>query len=83
MRSRIRSADSFLTTIQIRIYGMTHFDENAEYWGDKVKPIIGAANGRFTARSVKIFGDGKSSSLRELSVVDLFLQALCDPVGQL
>ncbi|KAI0305633.1 amidohydrolase family-domain-containing protein [Multifurca ochricompacta] len=44
--------------LPIRIYGMTHFDENAEYWGDKVKPIIGAANGRFTARSVKIFGDG-------------------------
>jgi hypothetical protein len=37
---------------------MTYFDENAEYWGDKVKPIIGAANGRFTARSVKFFGDG-------------------------
>lgn len=47
-----------LTTIQIRIYGMTHFNENAEYWGDQMKPIIGAANGRFTARSVKIFGDG-------------------------
>ncbi|KAI0266689.1 amidohydrolase family-domain-containing protein [Gloeopeniophorella convolvens] len=44
--------------LPIRIYGMTHFDENAEYWGDKIKPIIGAANGRFTARSVKIFGDG-------------------------
>jgi len=44
--------------LPIRIYGMTHFDENFEYWGDKVKPIIGAANGRFTARSVKIFGDG-------------------------
>lgn len=47
--------------IQIRIYGMTHFDENAEYWGDQIKPIIGAANGRFTARSVKIFGDGECS----------------------
>jgi hypothetical protein len=54
-----------LTIIQIRIYGMTHFDENAEYWGDQIKPIIGAANGRFTARSVKIFGDGECSSLRE------------------
>ncbi|KAH9994002.1 amidohydrolase family-domain-containing protein [Russula vinacea] len=42
----------------IRIYGMTHFDENTEYWGDKIEPIIGAANGRFTARSVKIFADG-------------------------
>ena len=37
---------------------MTYFDENAEYWGDKVKPIIGAADGRFSARSVKFFGDG-------------------------
>jgi hypothetical protein len=46
---------------------MTHFDENSEYWGDKIKPIIGAANGRFTARSVKIFGDGKPYSLPELS----------------
>jgi hypothetical protein len=44
---------------------MTHFDENAEYWGDQIKPIIGAANGRFTARSVKIFGDGECSLLRE------------------
>jgi len=44
--------------LPIRIYGMTYYDENAEYWGDKVKPIIGAANGRFTARSVKFFGDG-------------------------
>lgn len=37
---------------------MTYFNESAEYWGDKIKPIIGAANGRFTARSVKIFADG-------------------------
>ncbi|KAA1474330.1 hypothetical protein DENSPDRAFT_840908 [Dentipellis sp. KUC8613] len=44
--------------LPIRIYGMTYFDETAEYWGDKVKPIIGAANGKFTARSVKIFADG-------------------------
>ncbi|KAN0114100.1 Amidohydrolase family domain containing protein [Russula decolorans] len=44
--------------LPIRIYGMTHFDEKTEYWGDKIKPIIGAANGRFTARSVKIFADG-------------------------
>jgi len=44
--------------LPIRIYGMTHFDENTDYWGDKIQPIIGAANGRFTARSVKIFADG-------------------------
>jgi hypothetical protein len=62
---------------------MTHFDESAEYWGDTIKPIIGAANGRFTARSVKIFGDGKCSSLCKLSAVDTLLQALYDLVGQL
>jgi hypothetical protein len=44
--------------LPIRIYGMTHFDEKNEYWGDKIKPVIGAADGRFTARSVKIFADG-------------------------
>ncbi|KAH9998500.1 amidohydrolase family-domain-containing protein [Russula compacta] len=44
--------------LPIRIYGMTHFDENTDYWGDRIKPIVGAANGRFTARSIKIFGDG-------------------------
>lgn len=48
--------------LQIRIYGMTYFDENAEYWGDKVHPIIGAADGRFSARSVKFFGDGSPLS---------------------
>ncbi|KAI0298561.1 amidohydrolase 3 [Russula brevipes] len=51
-----RSLEFFKSSI--RIYGMTHLDENSEYWGDKIKPTIGAANGRFTARSVKIFGDG-------------------------
>ncbi|KAJ7668392.1 amidohydrolase 3 [Mycena polygramma] len=42
----------------IRIYGMTFFDENGEYWGNKTKPIINAGNGRLNARSVKIFADG-------------------------
>jgi hypothetical protein len=37
---------------------MTYFDEHGEYWGDKTKPIIGAGNGKLTARSVKIFADG-------------------------
>ncbi|KAJ7647499.1 amidohydrolase family-domain-containing protein [Roridomyces roridus] len=44
--------------LQIRIYGMSYFDENGEYWGNTTKRIIGAANGRFNARSVKIFADG-------------------------
>ena len=71
-----------VTIIQIRIYGMTHFDENAEYWGDQIKPIIGAANGRFTARSVKIFGDGECPSLREHLAL-ILLQALYDLVERL
>ncbi|KAJ7779933.1 amidohydrolase family-domain-containing protein [Mycena metata] len=45
-------------TIPIRIYGMRFFDENAPYWGNTSAPLIGAANGRLTARSVKIFADG-------------------------
>jgi hypothetical protein len=76
VRLRRCSTALLLTTTQIRIYGMTHFDENFEYWGDKIKPIIGAANGRFTARSVKIFGDGKSSSPPEPSTLNTILGAL-------
>ena len=60
---------------QIRIYGMTYFDENAEYWGDKIKPVIGAADGRFTARSVKIFGDGKLTTT-------LFKRQVTDELGR-
>ncbi|PPQ99746.1 hypothetical protein CVT24_009729 [Panaeolus cyanescens] len=47
-----------LGKLPIRIYGMTFFDETKPYWGDKVKPLIDAANGTLTARSVKIFADG-------------------------
>ncbi|KAJ6497886.1 amidohydrolase family-domain-containing protein [Mycena sanguinolenta] len=46
-----------LKKLPIRIYGMTFFDENAEYWGNQTKPKIDPAN-RLTARSVKIFADG-------------------------
>ncbi|KAJ7032151.1 amidohydrolase family-domain-containing protein [Mycena alexandri] len=45
-------------TIPIRVYGMRFFDENAPYWGNTSTPLIAAANGRLTARSVKIFADG-------------------------
>ncbi|KAJ7856359.1 hypothetical protein B0H14DRAFT_3448468 [Mycena olivaceomarginata] len=45
------------THILIRIYGMKFFDETEPYWGNITKPIVGAANGRLTARSVKIFAD--------------------------
>ncbi|KAG5636359.1 hypothetical protein H0H81_008307 [Sphagnurus paluster] len=46
-------------TLPLRIYGMTFFNENEEYWGNKTTPLIGAGNDRLTARSVKIFADGK------------------------
>ncbi|PCH43503.1 hypothetical protein WOLCODRAFT_75587 [Wolfiporia cocos MD-104 SS10] len=44
--------------LPIRIYGMTYYNENADYWGDTVVKIVGAGNGRLSARSVKIFADG-------------------------
>ncbi|KAJ7679556.1 amidohydrolase family-domain-containing protein [Mycena polygramma] len=54
------SLDLFLRqeSIPIRIYGMRFFDEAAPYWGNTSKPLVGAVNGRLTARSVKIFADG-------------------------
>ncbi|KAG6832492.1 hypothetical protein H0H87_001417 [Tephrocybe sp. NHM501043] len=45
-------------TLPLRIYGMTFFDENKEYWGNTTTPLIDAGDGRLTARSVKIFADG-------------------------
>jgi len=48
--------------LPIRVYGMTHFNESANYWGDSAEKIIGAGNGRLTARSVKIFADGAMRS---------------------
>ncbi|KAG6891752.1 hypothetical protein C0992_006173 [Termitomyces sp. T32_za158] len=47
---------------KIRIYGMSFFDENQEYWGNTTKPIIAAGNDRLTARSVKIFADDNPST---------------------
>ncbi|CCM04368.1 uncharacterized protein FIBRA_06541 [Fibroporia radiculosa] len=44
--------------LPIRIYGMTYYDENADYWGDRVSKIVGAGNNRLTARSIKVFADG-------------------------
>lgn len=42
--------------LQIRIYGMAHFNESAEYWGNTRDKIFD--RNRLTARSVKIFADG-------------------------
>ncbi|KAJ3554225.1 hypothetical protein NM688_g3217 [Phlebia brevispora] len=53
-----RSSHAAEGKLPIRIYGMTHFNENTEYWGNKREKLIGACNGRLTARSVKIFADG-------------------------
>ncbi|KAJ7235541.1 amidohydrolase family-domain-containing protein [Mycena rebaudengoi] len=44
--------------VPIRIYGMKFFDENEPYWGNVSRTLVGAANGRLTVRSVKIFADG-------------------------
>lgn len=55
----IRQADA--GNLPIRIYGMTYFDENGEYWGNKTQPLIDNGNSRLTARSVKIFADGMPS----------------------
>ncbi|KXN90193.1 Putative amidohydrolase YtcJ [Leucoagaricus sp. SymC.cos] len=61
----VRNRDSFsvldmikFIVTQIRIYGMTHFDEHQPYWGNTTQPIIGKGDYRLTARSVKIFADG-------------------------
>ncbi|KAJ7124911.1 amidohydrolase family-domain-containing protein [Mycena epipterygia] len=58
MSLKLFARQAELNKLPIRIYGMTFFDENGEYWGNKTKPIINAANGRLNARSVKIFADG-------------------------
>ncbi|EMD37766.1 hypothetical protein CERSUDRAFT_114429 [Gelatoporia subvermispora B] len=44
--------------LPIRIYGMTYFNESAEYWGDRVEKIIGAGDNRLSVRSIKVFADG-------------------------
>ncbi|KAF7321442.1 putative amidohydrolase YtcJ [Mycena kentingensis (nom. inval.)] len=47
-----------LNNLPIRIYGMSYFDENGEYWGNTTEKIVNAGNGKLNARSVKIFADG-------------------------
>ncbi len=42
--------------MQVRIYGMTYFNDTAPYWGDQSHKIFD--NNRLTARSVKFFADG-------------------------
>ncbi|GAW10658.1 amidohydrolase ytcJ [Lentinula edodes] len=44
--------------LPIRIYGMSYFDENGDYWGNTSQPLIATGDERLTARSVKIFADG-------------------------
>ncbi|KAI5889720.1 uncharacterized protein SCHCODRAFT_02510687 [Schizophyllum commune H4-8] len=45
--------------LPIRVYAMNLFDETREYWGDKMEKVSGEGDGTLTARSVKIFADGK------------------------
>ncbi|GBE81356.1 amidohydrolase family-domain-containing protein [Sparassis latifolia] len=44
--------------LPIRIYGMTYFNESADYWGDRTTKIVGAADNTLTIRSIKVFADG-------------------------
>ncbi|KIJ39852.1 hypothetical protein M422DRAFT_32455 [Sphaerobolus stellatus SS14] len=44
--------------LPIRIYAMRPFNESQSYWGKDVPKILEEVDGRFTARSVKIFADG-------------------------
>lgn len=62
---------------------MTHFDETAEYWGNKQAMIID--HNRLTARSVKIFADGCFPSIQRLVHFFLipFKQVPCGQVVQL
>ena len=53
-----------LNVFQIRVYAMNLFDETREYWGDKMEKVLGEGDGTLTARSVKIFADGKQCFLR-------------------
>ncbi|KAL1736963.1 amidohydrolase family-domain-containing protein, partial [Schizophyllum commune] len=41
-------------TCTVRVYGMHFFDEDEGYFGNISKPVIGAGNGFWTQRSVKI-----------------------------
>ena len=43
---------------------MTYYNESSDYWGDRTEKLIGAGNGRLTARSVKIFADGMFKAIR-------------------
>ncbi|KAL0956102.1 hypothetical protein HGRIS_002270 [Hohenbuehelia grisea] len=58
MSLRFYKGQSAKGNLPIRVYGMTYFDENDEYWGNTTKPLIGTGNGRLSTRSVKIFADG-------------------------
>ncbi|KAI5898555.1 uncharacterized protein SCHCODRAFT_02612450 [Schizophyllum commune H4-8] len=48
--------------LKVRVYGMHFFDEDEGYFGNTSKPVIGAGNGFWTQRSVKIVADGSLRS---------------------
>ena len=53
---------------------MSYFDETEPYWGNTTSLVVGASNGRLSARSVKIFADGL---LLFISVTTRSLSYLC------
>lgn len=62
---------------------MTHYNESADYWGDRVEKVMGAGNDRLTARSVKVFADGAYTDIwwRSRTYVNAFFgQVLYDLV---
>ena len=51
------------------MYGMHFFDEDEGYFGNTSKPVIGAGNGFWTQRSVKIVADGTQGHYVALKLV--------------
>jgi hypothetical protein len=56
---------------------MTYFDEDKPYLGDTTRPVVSAGNGRLSARSIKIFGDGiLFHRINGMPKIDNFIGAL-------
>jgi hypothetical protein len=53
---------------QIRVYGMRYFNDEDEYWGGSAEKIID--QGRLTARSIKMFADGKHTRINIFALAD-------------
>lgn len=56
---------------------MTYFDEDKPYSGNTTRPVISAGDGRLSARSIKIFGDGiLFYRINNMPQIDNFIGAL-------